>query len=738
MGVSAYPEDNMGKILLVSNRLSTSVAMSAGGPEFAPSMGGLATGLLSLHEQEDSLWVGWSGIPSDSISNETEAVITQRLRSEHKSVAVPLSSDEIEDFYYGFCNNIIWPLFHYFPTYADYETRLWDRYRQVNEKFARAVLEVADDDDTIWVHDYQLMLLPQMLKRELPHSRIGFFLHIPFPSYEIFRLLPWREEILQGVLGSDLVGFHTYDYARHFLSSVRRIVGVEHQMANIKHDNRVIKVDAFPMGIDYEKYSTAAERPTVQQEAKMIRSQLAGQRIILSVDRLDYSKGIPMRIRAYRRFLEEHPEYHQKVTLILIVAPSRTEVPHYKQLKRDIEELVSITNGSFGTIGWTPISYFYRPFPFDQLTATYTQADVLLVTPLRDGMNLIAKEYIAARKDYRGAIVLSETAGAARELGEAILINPNNEPQIAAAILQALEMSEAEQDENNRSMHERLARYDIHYWAGDFMDKLEAVSRLQESFRARTLTEAVRSTLIGDYRAAQRRLIFVDYDGTLVHTGSKKTSPDDAGIRTVGRLAANPRNEVVVISGRPREHLQEVFVDLPVGIIAGHGVWYKGKSDQWHLTEAVTSEWKEIVLPILQLYCDRTPGTRVDESEYSLVWNYRKAQPELAAIRLSELKDAITSITANHDLSLLERTNVLEIKNSTVSKGRAAMAWYEAGAWDFVMAIGDDWTDEDMFTMLRDTDYSIKVGIDLSHARYFVQSPQAVRELLAQIAAATD
>ncbi|TVQ40299.1 MAG: bifunctional alpha,alpha-trehalose-phosphate synthase (UDP-forming)/trehalose-phosphatase [Spirochaetaceae bacterium] len=724
----------MGKIVLVSNRLSTSVTLDADGPGFAPSMGGLATGLSSMHQQENSLWVGWTGIPADNVSAEMSQVIADRLRQEYKSVAVPLTADEIEDFYFGFCNNIIWPLFHYFPTYADYDEALWEAYRRVNEKYYHKVVEVADEDDFIWVHDYQLMLLPQMIKSALPASRIGFFLHIPFPSYEVFRLLPWREQVLDGLLGADLVGFHTYDYARHFLSAVRRILSAEHQMANVKYHNRMVKVDAFPMGIDYQKYATARELPAVQQEIANIRRELAGQRIILSVDRLDYSKGIPIRIRAYRSFLEQNPDYHGKVTMILIVAPSRTAVPHYQELKREIDELVSVTNGTLGRIGWTPISYFYRPFPFDQLTATYTQSDVLLVTPLRDGMNLIAKEYIAARTDYRGVIVLSETAGAARELGEAITINPNNEPQIAAAIREALEMTIEEQEQKNRLMHERLELYDIHYWARDFMDKLAAVGEMQASFAQRAFGKRQQERLIADYEAAGRRLIFVDYDGTLLDREHRSHKLSSESIDDMAALASDPCNEVVVISGRPKDYLQEVFHDLPVGIIAGHGIWYKGKSDTWHTTEQISNDWKQTILPILQLYCNRTPGTKVEESDYSLVWNYRRAQPELAAVRLSELKDALISLTANHDLSILERSHILELKHSNVNKGRAAAAWYEGSDWDFVLAIGDDWTDEDMFAMLSEEQYTIKVGIDISQARFFVNSTEDVRQLLGELA----
>ena len=414
--------------------MSTSVSRSPDGFEFKQSMGGLATGLKSMHEREGSLWVGWSGLAADDLSAEESQRIAATLKKDHKSVAVDLSSEDLELFYYGFCNRTIWPLFHYFPTITEYENEAWDAYERVNRKFFDRVMEVADEQDYIWVHDYHLMLLPQMLKEALPHSHIGFFLHIPFPSYEIFRLLPWRTELLRGLLGADLVGFHTYDYARHFLSSVRRILAAEHHMAQVRFDNRMIKVDAFPMGIDYEKYSTAAELPEVQKERDRVKQEVTTPKLVLSVDRLDYSKGIPLRLRAFHRFLERYPEYREQVTLMLIVAPSRTEVPQYRELKREIDELTSIINGDFGTIGWNPVWYYFRPSPFHQLSAIYAESDLLLVTPLRDGMNLISKEYLAARSDRLGVVVLSETAGSARELGEALTVNPNNIDEIADAI----------------------------------------------------------------------------------------------------------------------------------------------------------------------------------------------------------------------------------------------------------------------------------------------------------------
>lgn len=704
-----------------------------GNVQFSQSMGGLATGLASMHEKENSVWVGWSGVPEEEVSEELGSYIDQRLQDDFKSLRVPLNNQELEDFYYGFCNDTVWPLFHYFPTFAQYSNDTWQAYRDANRKYFERVMEVAEDGDIIWVHDYQLMLLPAMLKERLPNSKIGFFLHIPFPSYEVFRLIPWREEILRGLLGADLIGFHTYDYARHFLSSIRRILGAEHSMGNVRFNNRMIKVDAFPMGIDYEKYAGASSDPDIRDEIERVRYEIGNRRLILSVDRLDYSKGIPLRIKAFHAFLEKHPEYHERVQLILIAAPSRMHVPHYIELKREIDELVSTTNGAFGTIGWNPIQYFFRAVPFPKLTAIYTQSDVLLVTPLRDGMNLISKEFLAARVDRKGVLVLSETAGSARELGEAISVNPNNIDQIAEAIREALEMPVSEQQEKNERMHRRLKRYDIHYWAQDFMEKLDAASALQSSLSVKKLSSSVKKELGDSYRKAKRRLIMVDYDGTLISYGEQPGIPDPETMESLRHLAENEKNEVVIISGRQKDFLESRLKELPVGIIAGHGIWIRETEGSWQKMEEVTSDWKEIIQPVLELYRDRTPGSGITVNEYSLVWHYERAQPELAALRLSELKDALLSLTSNLNLSVLEGNKLLEIKNSNVSKGRAASQWFQRQDWDFVVAMGDDWTDEDIFRMLGPEHYSIKVGLDISSANYFLESVEQVRAFIREL-----
>jgi trehalose 6-phosphate synthase/phosphatase len=724
----------MAKIILVSNRLSVSVQRRKGRLEFAQSMGGLATGLSCLEAGQQKLWIGWSGLAAEELLPDESRELDNELRSRYDAIPISLTTDDLNRFYFGFCNNVLWPLFHYFPSYASYDENLWESYLDVNHRYMEKVREVAEPGDILWVHDYQLMLLPRMLREAIPEARIGFFLHIPFPSYEIFRLLPWRHELLNGLLGADLIGFHTYDYARHFISSVRRLLGIEDTASYVRFRGRMCKVDVFPMGIDYQKYSGALQQPKIRREWKRAADTLRGRKIVLSVDRLDYTKGIPQRLRAFDRFLERNPERREQVVLLLIVVPSRTRVPRYRSLKREVDELVSSINGRFGTIDWEPVRYFYRPFPYDRLTALYGLADVMLVTPLRDGMNLVAKEFVATRahEENGGVLILSETAGAAKELGEAILINPNNIDEIALAIETALAMNQEDRAEKNGLMHERLSRYDIRYWTRDFLEKLNSVVELHAQHQARRVNDAIQRTLTQRYKNARRRLLLLDYDGTLVPLSPRpdRARPDAKLLELLSALAAQEGTEVVISSGRGRHHLSGWFGDLPVNLIARHGVWLKKRGEDWQLIEPLNGEWKDILRPMLELHRDRTPGSSIEEGEYSMAWYYRKAEPELAAVRVSELKDTLYSLTRDLGLELLEGNKFLEIKHLNVHKGRAAARWLEQQDWDFLLAAGDDQTDEAMFASLPEAGVSIKVGQDISNASYFIESAEALRSLL--------
>jgi len=700
------------------------------GLRFEPSVGGLVTSLGAFYKSYNSLWIGWPGIDLEKIKGEEEEV-EARLRSEGCH-SVFLSEHDVEDYYHGFCNRTIWPLFHYFPLYAVYSKDFWEAYRRVNEAFANAVVEVAENDDIIWVHDYQLMLLPKLIRQKLPKATIGFFLHIPFPSFEVFRLLPWREQILEGLLGADLIGFHTYDYVHHFVDSVHHLLGSEAFMGQITTAGHIIKADVFPMGIDYEHYSSAAQGRKVLEEASKFRGKLGSRKIILSIDRLDYTKGILQRLEAFSLFLERNPQHKEELTLILVVVPSRTPVQHYGLMKKQIDELVGAINGKHGTIGWIPIWYLYRSLPFHSLIALYHMADIALVTPLRDGMNLIAKEYLATKTDGKGVLILSETAGAAKELGEAITVNVNSQEEIAQALEEALAMPEEEQIERNRTMQKRLQRYNVVRWAEEFIDRLLHTLKLREEMEAKALTSETEGKLVSDFQNSSQRLLLLDYDGTLVPFSGKPgwAKPGDEVVRLLEELAESPQNEVVLISGRDKDTLEKWFGGLSVGLVAEHGAWVKEKSREWKMVDTLTNDWKEEMRPILEVCVDRTPGSFIEEKEFSLAWHYRRANPRLGTLRARELVNDLLNLTANLNLQVLEGSKVVEVKNAGVNKGRAALQWISGEDWDFILAIGDDVTDEDVFRVLPATAWSIKVRFSASAAKFNLGSPSQVRSLL--------
>jgi trehalose 6-phosphate synthase/phosphatase len=723
----------VGKLLIISNRLPVSVEKRKGGLHYAPSVGGLAAGLAAVSKKYGSVWIGWPGIAIDKGIDPAD--IENELMSHYSCKPVFLSRTEIDNYYHNFCNEAVWPVFHYFTQYADFNETAWESYKRVNEKFSEIVLDIAEPDDIIWVHDYHLMLLPGLIRKKMPFAKLGFFLHIPFPSYEIFRLFPWREEILEGLLGSDVVGFHTYGYAQHFLNSVQRFLGYEPHMGHVTVADRLVKTDVFPIGIDYKRFAGAGKDPAVKKEEARLTKELGDVKVILSIDRLDYTKGIPQRIEAFDTFLEKNPQYKEKVVCILIVVPSRSQVERYKAMKHRVDELIGEVNGRHGTIGWTPIRYFYRFFPFQNLAAFYRRADICLVTPLRDGMNLIAKEYVSTRTDGTGVLILSEMAGAAEELGEAIVVNPNNHNEIVAALEKAISMPENEQLARNSKMRERMSRYNVSRWSEDFIHRLEITKELQKEMHATLLTEELREKLVKDYQKAQRRLIFLDYDGTLTPFAGTpdEARPDESLLNLIDAISSKDENCVVLISGRDRKSLDEWFGGLELDIVAEHGVWLKEKGREWEMIEPLTNGWKDEIRPILELHVDRTPGSFIEEKGFSLAWHYRKSDSQLGAVRASELLENLVHLTANLNLQVLEGNKVLDVKNSGINKGRAALHWVSKEKWDFIMAAGDDRTDEDIFGVLPNDAYSIKVGLRPSVAKYNLKSPEGVVSLLREL-----
>ncbi len=730
----------MNKTIIVSNRLPLQVKLENESLNIIPSVGGLATGMKSVHADGNGIWIGWSGLTEEELNPELSKKVDKAIFKE-KCVSVSLTEKDVEDFYFGFSNKTLWPLFHYFMEFTEFEKDQWESYKEVNQKFADVVLENVNDGDTVWVHDYQLLLLPQLIKDKKPNISIGFFLHIPFPSFEIFRTFPWREQLLKGMLGADLLGFHTYDYERHFLSSIKRILRLDVNFNEISYHDRIVKVDSFPMGIDYNKFYNAALEHTNQnkKEKSELQRRLddhiqASQntKLILSIDRLDYTKGIPNRIRAFEHFLNMYPQFKEKVRLIMLAVPSRSNVPQYQKLKSETDELVGRINGKFATVSWTPIWYFYRSMPFENLIDLYTSADIALITPVRDGMNLVAKEYVATRTKQDGVLILSEMAGAAKEMNEALLINPNNFEQIADTLKYALEMPLEEQKKRMDFLQKRLERYSVEKWSEEFMSSLKATKNLGSIIVAKEMNEDNESKMLSSFNAAKKRLLFLDYDGTLAgfKNNPSDAKPDDELISLLDKLNKLENTDIVIISGRDRETFETWFENKNYNLITDHGVWLKEKNNKWHMLERLKNDWMENILPILETFVDRTPGTFIEKKKYSLAWHYRKTDPELAQTRTIELNTVLTSLISNNDLTVLKGNKVIEIKSSSVNKGRAASRWMTQDDYDFVFAIGDDWTDEYMFEELPDTAYTVKVGFKKTKAKYYVKDTIKVRELL--------
>ncbi|RZM26374.1 MAG: bifunctional alpha,alpha-trehalose-phosphate synthase (UDP-forming)/trehalose-phosphatase [Pedobacter sp.] len=716
------------KTIIVSNRLPVKIVEHEGKYLLSASEGGLATGLGSIYKKGENIWIGWPGI---EVPPERQEEVTHQL-AELNLIPVFLTAEEIYNYYEGFSNEILWPVFHYMVTYANYEQSYWNAYKKVNDKFADVVHNHIDNGDTVWVHDYQLMLLPCLIRTRKPQVTIGFFQHIPFPSYEIFRLIPWREELITGLFGADLIGFHTFDDVRHFLSTASRLSQANYADNVITYQERHIVVEAFPMGIDNEKFEQFKDDELVRGHMNSFQEAQAGVKVILTIDRLDYSKGILQRLQAFELLLQTFPKFKQQIALYMIVVPSRDTVPQYKDLRDQIDQLVGNINAKYRTLNWLPVHYFYRSFPIEVLSALYRTADICLVTPMRDGMNLVSKEYVASRTDDNGVLILSEMAGASKELNDALIVNPNNIGETMRAIVQALNMSLPEQQLRMRSMRNNVSKFNIHLWVKNFMDKLEEVRVMQASLLTKYVSAPIKAVIRSAYDDAKERYLFLDYDGTLVgfNTNIDRVSPDDELYKIISDLVSDPLNKVIIISGRRHETLEEWFGSMKIDLIAEHGAWQKRYGEEWKSLPLLTDKWKQEVRQVLETYTDRTPGSFIEDKSYSLVWHYRKVEKGLGELRANEIMNHLRIMLADKGLALMAGNKVLEFKNVEVNKGKAALNWMHDNEPDFIMALGDDVTDEDIFKALPDNAYTVKVGGNLSAARFYLRNPMEVRALL--------
>lgn len=729
------------RLVIVAYRLPFKFIKSKDSYKAVQNSGGLVSAILALSENfrknrsatyEKIVWIGTGDNLPENISRDT-------FENENFEIVPVRIPPRLNDNYYGgFCNNLIWPLFHYFSSYSVIKDSYYEAYAEANSLFSAEVLKHIKPGDFVWIHDYQLLLLPELIRQKVPDANMGFFLHIPFPSSEIFRLLPrpWRQTIINGMLGADLVGFHTHDYSQHFIKSVKRVTGYECRQNIIFTPHKVVKADAFPIGIDYDRFHSACIGKGVQNEKEKIRKSLSGQKLVFSVDRLDYTKGLISRLRGFERFLEKFPEWKSRVVFNMVVVPSRDSIDKYKDMKKEIEAIVGQINGRFSKLDWHPIVYQYKSLSFNELVALYEISDIGLITPLRDGMNLVAKEYVASQNENPGVLILSEMAGAAAELNEALIINPGDTNEMAEAIHAALRMSSEEKVNRISRMQKRIATYNVFTWAHDFFDQAFDIRQYQKIMKVKLINEDISRKIREDYHKSDRRILFLDYDGTLVEfTKDPEMAILDKNTREIIRmLNSDPKNHVVIISGRAKEFLENQFSGISVTLVAEHGYFIKAPGKDWVSTMNIDVQWKEVVMPIMQEYVNRCHGSFIEEKTGSLVWHYRNADSDFAELRLNELRDDLAEIIRyKTDFEILEGIKILEVKSGRYDKGIAAAELISKEYYDFILAAGDDNTDEFLFQALPDSAYSIRVGLRPSFAKFNIRDIDSLLKFLSSL-----
>jgi trehalose 6-phosphate synthase/phosphatase len=720
------------RLIVVSNRLPVALVREDTEWKTKRTAGGLATAMDPILKRAGGLWIGWSGTQEEL---PPEAV--ELLLQEQSCIAVDLPADLLKKFYEGYANQALWPLFHSFASRLQFDSDSWEAYIEANRRFCSAVVREFRPGDRIWVHDYHLMLLPGMLRENLPDAAIGFFLHIPFPGSDIFSILPRGEELLAGLLGADLISFHTHLHLQHFRMSLRRLLGVESTVDRLEAPARQVRLQALPIGIAPDDFLGYCDKAETQEHLSRLQMQYSGRKMIVAVDRLDYTKGLPHRLRTFRRMLRSDPELVGKVVLLQIAVPSRENIESYQELRSEVHELISDINGEYGTPDWVPVVYIHRGIPKPELVAVYQFADVAWVGPLRDGMNLVAKEYVACRADGSGVLVLSSFAGAAAEMAEALLINPFDEERTALTVTRALAMSDEEKRDRMLALHERVLRNDVFVWGDRFLGMLDETARLRREHAPESPPRLPVAEFVGAYRKAAKRLLLLDYDGTLVSFTARPqdAAPDRELLTLLAQLTSDPANCVVVLSGRSTASLQNWFGQVPrLGLAPEHGArWRRPGSDTWEGRPA-EMDWKNTVRPILQHFVDRTPGSFIEEKEFALVWHFRTIEAEFGDWLATELVAMLEGMLAETELRAYRGNKIVEVKPMWANKGALAtemLPGYVEG--DFILGIGDDRTDEDLFAHLPEHAWSVHVGGGPSRASYSVADLGRARLLLRQL-----
>ncbi len=722
----------MPRCLLVSNRLP--LAFNDKSQEFVPSSGGLVSAIKGLDPKKVGYDFEWMGIMTDDIDEENINQLKKLSFGDLRCHPIIVPKEMYHHYYNCFSNNVIWPLFHYERSLVQHTDHGWKSYQDVNELVANAIIEEAREGDTIWIHDFHFFLVPGLIKAKRPDLQVGFFLHIPFPSSEIFRELPQRKEILLSLIQCDLVGFHDLSYLTHFKSSLSRVLGEQTSIFNER------KLGVYPISIDTENFEALRDAPETKEFIKRYAEQKKDKKWILGVDRLDYIKGLVLKLQSMQEFLRKYPDQIGKVQMVQIVIPSRTEVPEYQELKQKVEQLVSSINGEFGSPTYMPIHYLYHSVSGNELSALYQLSEVMHIGSRRDGMNLVALEYVVSQKDpYAGTILLSEFTGAHSTLSYAISINPWNIEETAVKIKEALEHPEEQRRKEMMAMRDFLKKYTSSEWARFFMRDLHREDSSKHQMFS--LNRDGKFPWMKELKG-KKVLFFCDLDGTLAPISNL---PSQVRIQKetqelLKEIDKNPHCQFVVVSGRDRDFLSEQFIenDFKFPLAACHGAYsYSPESHEWqNLIPHDSTKWKEGVIDILKLYTSRTPGSFIEDKGHAVTWHYRNSPPEFADFLANklfiELEESLTSLPAQ----VSRGKKVIEVKSLHASKGFFVQQWLEKQEYqpDVVVALGDDTTDEDMFEFLQNRSevmpFCIKVGDEKTYAKYFIKEQSTVNLFL--------
>ncbi len=723
----------MSRCLLVSNRLP--IAWNKNSQEFVATSGGLVSAIKGLDSSRVGHHFEWMGIMTDDIQDEQLNQLRDSQLGDFKCHPIIVPKEMYDTYYNVYCNNVLWPLFHYERSIVQSELG-WESYYNINERVAEAILKEAQDDDMIWIHDFHFLLVSGFIKKKKPHLKVGFFLHIPFPSSEIFREIPQRKELLHSLLQCDLVGFHDLSYLSHFKSSIQRILG-----ENTSQNDRNWGV--YPISIDTEHFINLTKELRTKEFLTQFRENKKEMKWILGVDRLDYIKGLVLKLKTFKEFLKAYPEERGNVQLVQVVIPSRTDVPEYQNLKNTMEQLISSINGEFGTPTYTPISYLYHSVSEYELSALYQLSELMYIGSRRDGMNLVSLEYVVSQNlDRPGALLLSEFTGAHSTLSYAFSINPWNIEETSKKIKLALHHPLDERRHEMMSMQNFLKNYNSSDWARVFLHDLRKDDVMTEN----------KVTFKNDHHFpwmnnlnGKKITIFCDFDGTLApiasHPSLVKINPQT--ISLLKKIANHKYVELIIISGRDKDFLHEHFVnqDLNVGLVACHGAYtYSQEEKKWKdLIPHDTTKWKEKVIDIFKLYSLRTPESFIEDKGHAVTWHYRNAPTEFAEFLANKLYIELEESLSSQPVEVIRGKKVIEVKSLHANKGIFVQQWLQNPEHnpETVIALGDDTTDEEMFEALQDRievpSFCIKVGKEKSHAKYTIKEQQQVNLFLDQL-----